>query len=267
MGKSSRSQNRFHHPESWSIGHCEIKEQQKGMGWGRVYSVWKAGAIAVHEMGNGNGYRERIELSDGSVVNVCDIIRIKHGRFYVFRLAEVPLGAHTTLLLKTPKGSMFKDMAIPLARNTQAHTLAIGLGGGAINGMLHHFFPKMDITVVEYDEQMLSMAMKWFELELDEHHWVKLADGIKFIAEEAQQGSLYDIIFLDACDAGLVYIDTLCPVAGFLGDVALRETAQLIGPRGILIVNALSIKLTADELEEFVRCFVHFDKNQAIAKI
>ncbi|KAK6011192.1 hypothetical protein OSTOST_23734, partial [Ostertagia ostertagi] len=96
----------------------------------------------------------------------------------------------------------------------------------------------MDITVIEYDEQMLSMAKKWFELELDEHHRVKLADGIKFITEEAEQGqklcsssSKYDIIFLDACDAGLVYTDTLCPVAGFLSDVVLRETAQLIGPR------------------------------------
>ncbi|XGW18218.1 hypothetical protein V3C99_002662 [Haemonchus contortus] len=225
---------------------------------------------------------EHIELLDGSYVNVCDVIRSKRGRVYVFRLAELTVGTHTTVLLETPEefsqdhidtvkwkidktyiaansymqsmiGSMIQIRgAVPLTRETHATILCIGLGGGAINSMLHHFFPQMDITVVEYDEQMLSMAKKWFGLELNERHQVKVDDGMKFVAKEAERGSSYDIIFLDACSGGVLYTDTLCPVSGFLDKTILEDIARLVGPHGILIINALSMKLLGDELEKFL---------------
>ncbi|KAK5965868.1 hypothetical protein GCK32_018041 [Trichostrongylus colubriformis] len=52
---------------------------------------------------------ERIELPDGSTMTVCDVIKIKHERFYVFRQAEVPVGTVTTLLLQTPEGKHVEE--------------------------------------------------------------------------------------------------------------------------------------------------------------
>ncbi|KAK5984376.1 PABS domain-containing protein [Trichostrongylus colubriformis] len=101
--------------------------------------------------------------------------------------------------------------------------------------MLHHFFPEMDVTVVEYNAQMISMAKKWFGLELNAHHRVKLDDGIKFIMEEVKLGSNYDMVFLDACDSRATDAETICPVTGFLDDKVVEGIAQLVGLHGLFL--------------------------------
>ncbi|KAK6044026.1 hypothetical protein COOONC_18469 [Cooperia oncophora] len=149
-------------------------------------------------------------------------------------------------------GSILQYSAVTLTRNTEAKILSIGLGGGAINSLLRHFFPKMDITVVEYNAKMIYMAKKWFGLELDKRQRVVLADGIKFMAKKVDQGSTYDMIILDACDGGFVSTTLVCPAAGFLDNAVIENAARLAGPRGTLFLNALSMRLSDKELEQFM---------------
>ncbi|VDO30884.1 unnamed protein product [Haemonchus placei] len=205
-----------------------------------------------------------------------ELINMTYGEkrilLYVFRLAELTLGTHTTVLLETPEefsqdhidtvkwkidktyiaANSYMQAMIGRALHSDSVQMFVG---NLVHVLLSHLLERgslMDITVVEYDEQMFSMAKKWFGLELSERHQVKVDDGMKFVAKEAERGSTYDIIFLDACSGGILYTDTLCPVSGFLDKRILEDIARLVGPHGILIINALSMKLRGDELEKFL---------------
>ncbi|ETN72405.1 hypothetical protein NECAME_18874, partial [Necator americanus] len=83
---------------------------------------------------------------------------------------------------------LFYANAIELSRDSKANVLSLGLGGGQLNGFLHHNFPKLNITVVELSAQMVRMARKWFNLQTDDHHRVIVDDGVRFVEKEAAKG-------------------------------------------------------------------------------
>ncbi|VDM77891.1 unnamed protein product, partial [Strongylus vulgaris] len=123
--------------------------------------------------------------------------------------------------------AIFRSDLIKLSQGSDAKILSIGLGGGTVNGFLHHVFPKMNITVVEVSRQMVNMARKWFGLIEDDHHRVVTADGVAFLAKEAALGAVYDAILLDAClseqSEGVI-----CPFKTFLNDDVLENIARLL---------------------------------------
>ncbi|RCN30000.1 hypothetical protein ANCCAN_24233 [Ancylostoma caninum] len=84
--------------------------------------------------------------------------------------------------------TIFYSDGVRLSRDSDAVVLVIGLGGGMINGFLHHNFPKMNITVVEISVRFATMASKWFDLKLDRLHSVALTDGSKFVKIQAKKG-------------------------------------------------------------------------------
>ncbi|KAK6740131.1 hypothetical protein RB195_008541 [Necator americanus] len=147
---------------------------------------------------------------------------------------------------------LFYANAIELSRDSKANVLSLGLGGGQLNGFLHHNFPKLNITVVELSAQMVRMARKWFNLQTDDHHRVIVDDGVRFVEKEAAKGAKYDALMVDACYANPREEITMCPVRIFLQEHIARSISQVISSRGILIMNVVSISPSPGKLDEAV---------------
>jgi spermidine synthase len=110
---------------------------------------------------------------------------------------------------------------------------AIGLGGGRVPLVLHHYLPEAIIDCAEIDPVVVTVAEKYFGLRQDERLRVTVADGREWLTRPEGQGP-FDLIFLDA------YLDnTYTPYR-----LATREFYQLCGERlgegGVLVVNLMA---------------------------
>ncbi|KAK6049120.1 hypothetical protein COOONC_13375 [Cooperia oncophora] len=85
---------------------------------------------------------------------------------------------------------MFVSGAVEMNRQVESNVLSIGLGAGYMNSYLHGRYPKMNITVVEIEPKMVQLALKWFDLVLDDLHRVITMDGAKFL-KQAAEGSVH----------------------------------------------------------------------------
>lgn len=211
-------------------------------------------------------------------IEVIDRLESNGKRMAVFRVLAADLGSETTILLRTPEifhksnidttrwdidwtylpagsyyqamvASMFKSGAVAFTLKSEANVLCIGLGGGSINGFLHHVFPKMHITVVESEPRMVLIAKRWFGLQLDDRHRLEVNDGLKFIADRARSGSTYDAILLDACENDTT-AKNLCPLEGFLNETIIKDLVLLTSDRGVLILNAISFVYPKEQVRQ-----------------
>jgi spermidine synthase len=71
----------------------------------------------------------------------------------------------------------------------------VGLGGGRIPLILHHYLPDINLDCVDSDPAMLNVALKFFGLQPDDRLRVTIGDGQEFLK---QFHHVYDIIFIDA---------------------------------------------------------------------
>ncbi|KAK6740133.1 hypothetical protein RB195_008541 [Necator americanus] len=225
---------------------------------------------------------EKFEMEDGTFLHIVDEIDMMR-KFTVLRRIDIESGGgtHSTFYLITPAEHsprnidtsrwevdkaylfptsyyhymaevLFYANAIELSRDSKANVLSLGLGGGQLNGFLHHNFPKLNITVVELSAQMVRMARKWFNLQTDDHHRVIVDDGVRFVEKEAAKGAKYDALMVDACYANPREEITMCPVRIFLQEHIARSISQVISSRGILIMNVVSISPSPGKLDEAV---------------
>ncbi|PIO60456.1 hypothetical protein TELCIR_18046 [Teladorsagia circumcincta] len=88
---------------------------------------------------------------------------------------------------------MFVSGAVEMSRDAKSNVLCIGMGAGYLNSHLHSTYPKMNITVVEIEPKMVKIALKWFDLVLDDWHRVITMDGVKFLKEAAKEGEGYQV--------------------------------------------------------------------------
>ncbi|KIH45814.1 hypothetical protein ANCDUO_24140, partial [Ancylostoma duodenale] len=107
--------------------------------------------------------------------------------YRIIAIDETKIGSHSTLRLILPAETMFLADAVELSRHSRANVLSLGLGGGAVNSFLQYNFPEMNITVVEISAQMISLARKWFDLQIDDHHRVIHADGLTFLKQQEEK--------------------------------------------------------------------------------
>ena len=88
-------------------------------------------------------------------------------------------------------------MMLALLWNSQPKKIYIaGFGGGSIPQVLHHYFPDAIIECTEVDANILSIAHKFFGVELNERLRVKIQDGREYL-EQQNQHVKYDIIMID----------------------------------------------------------------------
>ncbi|CAJ0599849.1 unnamed protein product [Cylicocyclus nassatus] len=145
--------------------------------------------------------------------------------------------SYTTTMIE----EMFTYGVVEISRNAAAKVLSIGLGTGYINSYLYKNYRKMNITVVEIDGVMLNISKKWFGLKLDNRQRVVIADGVEYVKRVAGAGKTFDVIHLDACTMD-ESAPVNCPINIFLAPDVVRSFSALLGPRGILVMNVMTMK-------------------------
>lgn len=76
--------------------------------------------------------------------------------------------------------------------------LCIGLGTGYLVKLFRRFFPDVQVDVVEIDEEVYSIAKRYFDFCEDEKTRVYISDAYDFVQES--KSTDYDLIALDAYD-------------------------------------------------------------------
>lgn len=66
----------------------------------------------------------------------------------------------------------------------------VGLGGGGLCTFLHRCFPDLSIQAVDIDQAILQVAISYFGLHCDERLDVLIQDGIEFIKNSREKGTL-----------------------------------------------------------------------------
>lgn len=115
---------------------------------------------------------------------------------------------------------------LPFHQTTDS-TLILGLAGGSISSLLHHYFPSMQITGVEIDPEVVRLGKEFFAIEFPELTTVT-ADAREYLLRTKQS---YDFVVLDA------YHNLSLPVhlatTEFFGLIQSHLTAD-----GTLAINA-----------------------------
>ena len=75
--------------------------------------------------------------------------------------------------------------------------LLIGLGGGRLQLVLHHYLEQTVLDTVELDPLILDVARRFFGFATDERQRVIMQDGREYLRSFAEE-ERYDAIFLDA---------------------------------------------------------------------
>ncbi|MGK7920415.1 MAG: spermidine synthase [Trichodesmium sp.] len=124
-------------------------------------------------------------------------------------------------------------MMLALLWNSQPKKIYIaGFGGGSIAQVLYHYFPDVTIECTEVDANILSIAEKFFGVELNERLKVKNQDGRQYL-EQQNQHTKYDIIMIDVA-FGNGYMSYNLATQEFY-DLCDRHLSK----SGVIVVNTL----------------------------
>lgn len=149
--------------------------------------------------------------------------------------SRLVFSSYTTTMIE----EMFLSGAVPIKKDAEAQVLMLGLGGGMMNSYLHHMYPKMNITVVEIDQKMYEVAVKWFDLEEDNRQRVIIMDGVTFLKNALKEDLQYDVIHVDVCSIR-PEITSFCPSAAFYSLDVVRILSKLTSKKGVVIINVLA---------------------------
>ncbi|MDP2646109.1 MAG: fused MFS/spermidine synthase [Desulfobacterales bacterium] len=140
--------------------------------------------------------------------------------------------------------------------------LIIGLGGGVIPRMMHGYFPKARIDVVEIDQEIVKVARNFFFFQPDERMRVHVADGRMFVQQQAarEPAPAYDMVILDAFNAE--YVPFHLVTREFL-----QLVAAILHPNGVVVANIFATShIFNEEINTFRavygRCHVFSGKNE-----
>ena len=78
--------------------------------------------------------------------------------------------------------------------------LIIGIGGGSLPMAIRETYPETQIDAVELDQEVVNVALRYFQFKPDEKLAVFAEDGRVFIRKMRHQNIKYDAIILDAFD-------------------------------------------------------------------
>ncbi|CAP33100.2 Protein CBG14642 [Caenorhabditis briggsae] len=142
--------------------------------------------------------------------------------------------------------------------------LEIGLGGGSLDMFLHSLNPKvahpskiiilqrffqLNITAVELDPTVVSMAQKWFNVVNDGTRRTINADGLEFVKRAGRNQEKYDVVFLDACDSSK---SIPCPSKLFRTPEMYSSFSSIVKTTGALVVNILSQEEDGPEVDQII---------------
>ncbi|XP_017032960.1 eEF1A lysine and N-terminal methyltransferase homolog [Drosophila kikkawai] len=134
------------------------------------------------------------------------------------------VGVQLATTLQNPKKDVQKDV------------LVIGLGGGGLCSFLHAALPHTRITAVEIDPIMLEVAEQYFELKQDKRFHVVIDDGLAFVERCRNEDIHFDAVLFDV-DSKDLSLGMSCPPPSFLANEVLQHIKEIIGPKGLFMLN------------------------------
>jgi spermidine synthase len=105
--------------------------------------------------------------------------------------------------------------------------LMIGLGAGRTSWYLHRHLPASDVTAVELDPEVISIAQRFFGLKGNDRYELVENDGRRFLMRDE---SIYDLILIDAYRGPFVPFHLL--TREFYAEVKAH-----LGPHGVMVQN------------------------------
>jgi spermidine synthase len=115
----------------------------------------------------------------------------------------------------------------------QVQLLLIGLGGGSLPMFIHTHFPRIHITVVELDPDIVDVAKKWFGFQESERMKLIVGDGIEVLKNNSQN---YDIVVFDV-DSKDTSKALSCPPAVFIDEEILKCVKAMLFASGLFVLN------------------------------
>ena len=193
-----------------------------------------------------------------------------------------PAGSHSTMVTKTgtqirlllveeadPEADLIQsrlDLRDPLhlvSAYSQAVMLAlawnsqptriymVGLGGGRMPVVLHHYLPQATIECAEIEPSVVEAAVRFFGLQMDQRLVVVLQDGRDYLAERDPHVQ-YDVLIVDA-----VLSNGFMPYS--LATEEFYDLCQVhMSPDGVIAVNLLrNYPFFAEKVKTIQRAFEH----------
>lgn len=111
----------------------------------------------------------------------------------------------------------------------------LGLGGGRLPLILHHYFPEIEIESTELDPVVVEVAERFFGLKPDERLRVIVQDGREYLETLKPQQGNYDLIMLDAF-RGTGYGPYRLATVEFY-----QLCRRQLSPQGVVLVSLLDI--------------------------
>lgn len=141
-------------------------------------------------------------------------------------------------------------MMLSLAWNSNPKQIYIvGLGGGRIPLVLHHYLTNARIECTEIDPTLIDIATKFFGVQLDDRLRITVQDGREYLVEQNQE-TQYDLIFIDAM-LGSGYSPYRLSTKDFYELCQTRLSRE-----GVIIVNLLEIdRFYADKVKTIQSVF------------
>ena len=120
-----------------------------------------------------------------------------------------------------------KMMAFLLFIPAPRHIVMIGLGGGSLAKFCYRHLPKSQITVVEINEDVISLREEFCIPKDDERFRIVHDDGARFLEKLDEQ---IDVLLIDAFDADGIALSLA--TSSFYSDAARR-----LNENGVLVMN------------------------------
>ncbi|CAF3328566.1 unnamed protein product [Rotaria socialis] len=135
--------------------------------------------------------------------------------------------------------------------------LLVGLGGGVLTMKLIRSFPKVHLTGIDIDSEMVRIAKTWFGLD-DTLTTCIVDDGIKYLQKQVEEKKIYDVIIFDVNNDD-TQSPLRCPHPAFLDDEILKNVKTLLSVHsGVFVLNFASRDDTSQDREN---CLKHLLPN------
>jgi spermidine synthase len=171
---------------------------------------------------------------------------------------RMPAPVQSQVDLKAPRKHMleYSTMAFCglLYQPQPKRLLVVGLGGGVIPREMRHYYPEMEIDVVEIDPEIPPIATKYMGFLADDKLRVQVEDGRVFVKKRLRHNPpepKYDMVILDAFNGD--YIPFHLMTREFL-----EEIKGVLSDDGVVVANVFSSNRLFDaEFKTFLEVFGH----------
>lgn len=142
----------------------------------------------------------RCRAADGIIFETrSEFSHIQVIRQQGFQILSFDGSRETRMSLRNPLEGHFEYIDyfhMPWVWNKEiSKALMIGLGGGSIQRLYLHYYPKVSIDTVEIDPAVVRVAKEFFHVPESDRHHIHVEDGRKFVERTDKR---YDVILMDA---------------------------------------------------------------------